>query len=180
LVLASPALAEEDTSTLGEAQEDIKESADEIGTKAGVKSEVLDGGSYGSAGCGLGSLIFEPSNDFVQIFAATTNGLFGTQTFGITSGTSNCDGSAGAARNVESFIVANRSALAVEVARGRGETISSLSAIAACNNDVALARTLQSNFKTIFPNAIVTDRQVSVAMVGLMRNHAALACTSLS
>jgi len=46
---------------------------------------------YGMAGCGLGSIAF--GNDqtmFKQVLAATTNGTFGTQTFGITSGTSNC------------------------------------------------------------------------------------------
>ena len=45
---------------------------------------------YGSAGCGLGSLVFK-QNDGTQILAATTNGTFGSQTFGITFGTSNCN-----------------------------------------------------------------------------------------
>src|SRR6476620_4123342 len=49
------------------------------------------GGWYGMAGCGLGSLIFGPVNTpGAQILAATTNATFGSQTFGITSGTSNC------------------------------------------------------------------------------------------
>ena len=39
---------------------------------------------YGSAGCGLGSLVFSPGTDWKQIFAATTNGTFASQTFGIT------------------------------------------------------------------------------------------------
>ena len=48
-------------------------------------------GGYGMAGCGLGSLLFGNDNTtLMQILAATTNGLFGSQTFGITSGTSNC------------------------------------------------------------------------------------------
>src|SRR6266545_2071443 len=46
--------------------------------------------SYGLAGCGLGSMLIGSKPGIVQIFAATTNGSFGTQTFGITSGTSNC------------------------------------------------------------------------------------------
>src|SRR3954469_2639303 len=49
------------------------------------------GAWYGMAGCGLGSLIFGPVNSpGAQILAATTNSTFGSQTFGITSGTSNC------------------------------------------------------------------------------------------
>ena len=46
---------------------------------------------YGTAGCGLGSLVFGNQKGIVQIFAATTNGLFGSQTFGITTGTSNVE-----------------------------------------------------------------------------------------
>lgn len=44
--------------------------------------------AYNMAGCGLGSLIIK-DDGMVQIFASTTNGT-GVQTFGITSGTSNC------------------------------------------------------------------------------------------
>ncbi|HYG66757.1 MAG TPA: DUF3015 family protein, partial [Anaeromyxobacteraceae bacterium] len=47
-------------------------------------------GRYGAAGCGLGSMAFGNTPGAVQILASTTNGLFGTQTFGITTGTSNC------------------------------------------------------------------------------------------
>ena len=45
--------------------------------------------SYGTAGCGLGSLVFGDQPGIIQIVAATLNGI-GGQTFAITSGTSNC------------------------------------------------------------------------------------------
>ena len=45
-----------------------------------------------STGCGLGSIIFKGQVGTIpQILAVTTNGSFGTQTFGISSGTSGCD-----------------------------------------------------------------------------------------
>jgi hypothetical protein len=45
-----------------------------------------------NTGCGLGTIVFEGQNGLVsQTFAVTTNGTFGNQTFGITSGTSNCE-----------------------------------------------------------------------------------------
>ena len=180
LILSGGALAEEEGGVLEEAQEGIEETTKGVAEKAGVKGEVVHGNQYGSAGCGLGSLIFEPNESFMQIFAATTNGLSGTQTFGITSGTSNCDtGGGGSARSVETFIAANRATLAVEAARGRGETISSLSSLAACGDADALARSLQSNFKTVFPSSTVTDQQVGRNMVTLMRNDSALRCGSL-
>src|SRR4051794_17383876 len=83
--------------------------------------------AYGSAGCGLGSLIFEPSSGFTQVFAATTNGTFGTQTFGISSGTSNCAGGGGGSASARAFVETNRVALVKDIARGSGETIDGLS-----------------------------------------------------
>ena len=45
---------------------------------------------YGSAGCGLGSLIFEGDQTWwKQVLATTTNGT-GMQSLAITLGTSNC------------------------------------------------------------------------------------------
>src|SRR6186713_935077 len=58
---------------------------------------------YGPAGCGLGSMIFEPDSGFTQVFAATTNGTSGNQTFGITSGTSNCDPGAAKTASAKAF-----------------------------------------------------------------------------
>ena len=49
---------------------------------ADTKSAVKGSGTYGTAGCGLGSMAFGNQKGFIQVLAATTNGLFGTQTFG--------------------------------------------------------------------------------------------------
>lgn len=179
MLVSSSSFGEDDENVLEEAHSDIKKATEKVAGEAGVKGDIVHGAKYGSAGCGLGSLIFEPSGDFVQVFAATTNNTFGTQTFGITSGTSNCDTSEGSARSVETFIATNRSTLAVEAARGRGETITSLSAIAACSDDQMLGRMLQSNFKSIFTTATVSDQEVSRNMVTLMRGSADLRCSAL-
>jgi len=179
LVVSGAAFAEEEEGVLEEAQEGIEKTTKDVAEKAGVKGDVVHGNQYGSAGCGLGSLVFEPSESFMQVFAATTNSLSGSQTFGITSGTSNCDTGGGSARNVETFIAANRATLAVEAARGRGETIASLSSLAACGDEAALGRALQSNFKTVFSSSTVTDQEVGHNMVTLMRNDRTLRCSSL-
>lgn len=45
-----------------------------------------------STGCGLGSMAWRGQSGILpQVAAATTNGTFGNQTFGITFGTSGCD-----------------------------------------------------------------------------------------
>ena len=135
---------------------------------------------YGPAGCGLGSLIFSPDSGWTQIFAATTNGTSYTQTFGITTGTSNCDSAPGGGKeSAKAFVQTNRAALAKDIARGGGETIVSLTQLAGCQDASAVGSKLQSRFTTIFPNASVSDEQVSESVVGVLSSEAALSCTQL-
>ena len=134
---------------------------------------------YGAAGCGLGSMIFDPSSGFTQVFAATTNGLFFTQTFGISFGTSNCDSGGQSAASTKSFAQTNRAALAKDIARGNGETIVSLTHLAGCEDPAAVGRVLQKNFGSIFPNASVSDVEVSESVVGVLQSEQSLSCTSL-
>src|SRR5438045_3839779 len=103
---------------------------------------------YGAAGCGLGSIVLGNKGGFMQVFAATTNGTFGSQTFGITSGTSNCADTGGGSASAKAFIETNRPALAKDISRGSGETIQNLSTLGGCSNPAAVGATLQKNFKT--------------------------------
>lgn len=134
---------------------------------------------YGMAGCGLGSVVFGDAPGMVQIFAATTNGTFGSQTFGITFGTSNCvDGSGGVA-STRSFVETNREVLAKDISRGSGETIATLATLAGCTDESTVGRTLQSNFGRIFPSAAASDRQVSESVVDVLRSEQGLSCNKL-
>lgn len=140
-------------------------------------SGVASAQPYGTAGCGLGSIIFGNSPGIVQIFAATTNGLFATQTFGITSGTSNCVNTGGGSPSAAAFIQTNRQALAKDISRGNGETITNLATISGCADPAAVGTELQRNFKAIFPTAQASDTQVSSAVIDVLRGDKALACT---
>ncbi len=135
---------------------------------------------YGPAGCGLGSMIFEPDSGFTQIFAATTNGTSANQTFGISSGTSNCDAAPAKTASAKAFVQTNRSALAKEIARGSGETIVSLTQLAGCQDPRAVGSTLQRNFKSIFPNASVSDQSVSESVVSVLKSEHSLSCSGLT
>lgn len=104
-------------------------------------------GGYGAAGCGLGSVILGNQSGFVQVFAATTNGTFGSQTFGITSGTSNCGGGGKSALH---FIEANKVALMNDAARGQGETIDSLASFYGCKNVANFGSALKQNYSDVF------------------------------
>lgn len=132
---------------------------------------------YGPAGCGVGAMVIGSKAGFMQIFAGTTNGLSGNQSFGITSGTLGCDVDGG--DKAAAFIEANREALAKDSAKGAGETIANLTALAGCSDAAAVGATLQANFDKIFPNAGASDKTVSTNMVSTLKSIPALQCAEL-
>lgn len=117
---------------------------------------------YGSAGCGLGSMIFEGDQTWwKQVLAATTNGT-GIQTIGITLGTSNCDSPAPLkVGQAEAFIEANKVALANDIARGNGETIVGLSKVYGCSNSMEFGQALKSNYTSIFSSADSSSAEIT-------------------
>jgi hypothetical protein len=138
-----------------------------------------DKAKYGNAGCGLGSLLFTPSNSFSQVFAATTNGTSGAQTFGISSGTSNCDGAGYQPGSTAAFIQTNRAALAKDASRGRGATITGLSELAGCRSARSVGRTLKTKFRTAFPGVEASDEQISQSVIKVLQTNPSLACANL-
>ena len=121
-------------------------------------------GSYGSAGCGLGSLIFKNEPGAVQIFAATTNGTFGNQTFGITSGTLNCGAPVIKSENGKAaeFAAANMDNLARDIAQGKGESLTAFAELmnVPAAQQSAFNQKLQQNFDKIFTSDKVVAAQV--------------------
>ena len=86
------------------------------------------GQARSNTGCGLGSMLFKNNADnsvVLQTFQATTNGIYGNQTFGITTGTSECSQPKNFVSNqqLNEFMVANMDNLARDIAQGRGETL---------------------------------------------------------
>jgi hypothetical protein len=133
--------------------------------------------TYGSAGCGVGSLIFGDQPGMVQVLAATTNGILGNQTFGITTGTLNCGDSAIGKAGAKLFIEANQEALAKDASRGSGETIVTLSHLAGCKDATAVGATLQRNFANVFPNAPAD--KVTENVLSTLKAEKTLACSEL-
>ncbi|GEJ58973.1 DUF3015 family protein [Anaeromyxobacter diazotrophicus] len=135
-------------------------------------------GRYGDAGCGLGSMAFGDQQGAIQILAATTNGTFGNQTFGITTGTSNCSGLSGA-QATRLFIEVNREALAKDISRGSGETIGTLTWLNGCTDSNSVGATLQKNFSAIFPSESVSTDAVTEAVIKTLKDEKMLACQNL-
>lgn len=92
---------------------------------------------YGLAGCGLGSIVFGGDAGMIQVLAATTNGTSASQTFGITSGTSNCtDGGAVAkADEKKAFVEVNYAQLSRDAAKGGGEYLAAFATLMGCKVD---------------------------------------------
>jgi len=129
-----------------------------------------------NVGCGLGTMIFEETKDSVAIhvLAATTNGTFGNQTFGITTGTLGCRTPAKWVSNeLNNFVASNMDALAKDIAMGSGETLDTLAELmgVAEAKRAEFNSTLQANFPKIFTSgkvesADVIDNIVSVYPLG--------------
>jgi hypothetical protein len=122
-----------------------------------------------SAGCGVGTILFEGQKGPVpQILAVTTNGSLGNQTFGITTGTLGCEKDAvvRSPTKVRMLMVSSLDNLATDVARGQGETLESLASLMAVEPDhqARFFASLQSDFGRIFPSEDVTVDEVIVSI----------------
>jgi hypothetical protein len=131
-------------------------------------------GNYGMAGCGLGALAFPHDNDQVsQVLAATTNGTFGTQTFGITSGTSECtqDGRIRSERAQEAFAEVNFESLAQEMAKGQGEHLTAFAHLLGCSTDSLseFGRLTQRHYTQIFSH----DKLTALGLVDAVKQSIA-------
>ncbi len=140
-----------------------------------TQSAIKGTGRYGVAGCGLGSMAFGDQQGAIQIFASTTNGLFGTQTFGITTGTSNC-GPGLLAMGTKNFVDANREAVAKDISRGEGEAIGALTWMNGCRDSTQVGATLQRNFGRIFPSESASNEDVANAILDVLRTDKDLGC----
>lgn len=131
-------------------------------------SSVLVGSSamaaqYGDAGCGLGAMVLGSQKGWTQVFAATLNST-GVQTFGITSGTSNCVDSGAVSENstVPHYVEVNRYSLAKEAARGGGETVAGLAQLLRCDAQV-LGKQLQQNYDNVFVKSNMEPSQIEAS-----------------
>ena len=114
-------------------------------------------------GCGLGSLIIQNQNTVaLQVLAATTNGTSGNQTFGITSGTSNCAKPNNYVSNdkLNKFVSENMDELAMDISAGKGETLETVAKLMNVENNAAFSAKLQANFSNIYTSENVTSATV--------------------
>lgn len=106
------------------------------------------------AGCGLGTaVVFPDANEWHEhVLAATTNGTSGNQTFGMTSGTLGCESANGPLKLAQAFMDDNMDQLALDSAKGQGETLAALAEVIGveAQDQAAFDATMQTNFDSIF------------------------------
>jgi hypothetical protein len=128
-----------------------------------LASSTLSAEVHRNTGCGLGSMIIENQNTVAkQILAATSNGTSGNQTFGITSGSLNCDQPIKLILNekIERFVRDNIDEIALDISVGEGENLDTLSTLLDIKDAEKFKRTLQDNFSKIYTDDSVTSAQV--------------------
>ena len=132
-------------------------------------SLVLIGSTFAFAtdsntGCGLGDMVFgDPDSSVLLGLEATTNGT-GMQTFGITSGTSNCTKPSKFVQNdrLQEFVAQNMDSIAQDMASGGGESLDTVAELmeVSASERAAFNSTLQDNFSKVYPSGDMTSAQV--------------------
>jgi hypothetical protein len=134
-------------------------------------------GNHPMAGCGLGYLLLSnKDNDKVtQVLGATTNGTFGTQTFGISSGTSGCteDGAVKVARATEVFVDVNLDSIRQEMAAGKGEYVNTLASLLGATEATRpqMVRFFQSEYQSLFPSAGTSSDEMLKTLTSKLSAH---------
>ena len=135
-------------------------------------------------GCGLGKLAWADHSDKMhniapQVMMATTNGTFGSQTFGISSGTSGCsnDGKVWASEKVKVFTALNFDNLSQEMAQGQGEHLTSLATLMGIpeeNHQEFFAMT-QENYTNLVQAGETSPKAIVKALHDAMSGYVVLA-----
>ncbi|MBI5492098.1 MAG: DUF3015 family protein [Deltaproteobacteria bacterium] len=130
-----------------------------------------------NTGCGLGAmLIGEKGNDMLigQLAMTFLNVLLGNQTFGITSGTSNCKAPTRVVTNerLNKFVADNMDSLAQDIAMGRGESLDTLAELLSVPQEKKpeFYASLQTNFSKIYSSTDVQSADVIDSITDIKSN----------
>ena len=130
--------------------------------------------------CGWGSKVFDGQSGVApQVFAATTNGTSGNQTFAISSGTSGCtqDGTVSSTWKTAMFIDGNKKQLARDMSQGHGETLDALASLIGIDQaqKPQFFHLTQEKFSTIFSSEDASAADISKALQAVISSDNELA-----
>jgi hypothetical protein len=129
-------------------------------------SLLLARGNHPMAGCGLAYVLFSKDQNTreIQILASTTNNSFGSQSFGITTGTMGCteDGAVRADSRAAAYAEVNFRDLSREMAAGRGEYVTTFAALLGAKEESrpALVKFFHDQYAALIPSADTTSAEM--------------------
>ncbi|GAA3588813.1 MULTISPECIES: DUF3015 domain-containing protein [Marinobacter] len=132
--------------------------------------------TFAQPGCGLGAMVWKgQSGPAAHILAATTNGTFGNQTFGMTTGTLGCDTNE-SVQSMALYMDSNADKIARDMSRGEGENLETLAVLLGVEQGdrESFRALMKDNFAAIFPSADTTSGQAVDAIVALLEQHESL------
>lgn len=131
-------------------------------------------------GCGWGSKLFDGQRGLMpNVLAATSNGSYGTNTFGMTSGTSGCtaDGVVKSNWKTAMFIDGNKEKLARDMSLGSGETLDSLANLLGMQAEHrgAFFRATKESFAKIFGSTTADTAAIVASLKEVLAANGELA-----
>lgn len=132
--------------------------------------------AFAQPGCGVGAMIWKGQSGIApHVLAATTNGTFGNQTFGMTTGTLGCQTNQ-SVQSMAMYMESNIDKVARDMSRGSGENLETLAVLLGVDeaDRDAFRNALQDNFATIFPSSDTTSGEAVDAIVALLEKDETL------
>ena len=129
------------------------------------------------AGCGIGSQVWAGQvGKLPKLLAATTNGIFANQLFGITFGTLGCSGTGKVTAQVVTFTHENAENLARDMAVGEGESLNVLAELLniQTQDKAHFFAVTKQNFANIYTAEQQTSIEVLFSLQQVMANDAVL------
>ena len=139
-----------------------------------ASASVLTAGTVrDNCGCGLGTMALGDETGLLSHLAATfLNGISGNQTFGISSGTLECEQATHlvSIREVENFVAGNLDHIVIEASMGEGAYLSALADLLQIEeaNRENFFLSMQVNFDSIFAVENATASHVTRSIVKLI------------
>lgn len=142
-----------------------------------VASPMASMGAETGPGCGWGSMLMDgESGAGPNVLAATTNGTFGNQTFGMSSGTLGCDSSQTIQRAAADFLDDNMEKVARDMSTGQGESLDTLANLMGIQGQdkAKFFSVTHDNFSTIFSSDAVSSVDVMASIQEVMKKDSTL------
>ena len=141
-----------------------------------LQSVAMAASPGGTDSCGLGWSVTSSKSLVGTSTRGTTNGTV-PPTFGMTSGTSNCDAHSIVQKEMDAarFVASNVEPLAIDMASGSGEYIDALAMAMGCRESAQLGAAVRENLQNVLPSKQLGGIEFYKSLRGVVRSHPALA-----